>query len=420
MHHFEYKNGEYHCEDVPLSRIAEKVGTPFYCYSHATLKHHFEVFDKAFESVPHLICFAVKANSNIAILRLFAKLGGGADIVSGGELHRALIAGIPSEKIVYAGVGKTRDEIRQALKAGVLMFNVESTQELLAIDAVAAELGVTARVALRINPDVDPQTHPYISTGLKQNKFGISWAAALEEYRLAKGLNNIEITGIHKHIGSQITQITPFVDALDRTLTLVRQLKDEGIDIRNIDIGGGLGITYKDEAPPHPRELAEKIAPMLKETGCRIIFEPGRVLVGNAGALVTRVLYTKVNEGKNFFIVDAGMNDLARPSLYGSFHGIIPLDEDANERTKVSADVVGPICESGDFLAKDRVLPLFRPGDIMAVMSAGAYGFSMSSNYNSRRRAAEVLVNGSRFDIIRERETIDDLIHGENVPDYLD
>lgn len=420
MHHFEYKNGEYHCEGVPLSRIAEQVGTPFYCYSHATLKHHFEVFDKAFESVPHLICFAVKANSNIAILRLFAKLGGGADIVSGGELHRALIAGIPSEKIVYAGVGKTRDEIRQALKAGVLMFNVESTQELLSIDAVAAELGVTACVALRINPDVDPQTHPYISTGLKQNKFGISWAAALEEYRLAKGLNNIEITGIHKHIGSQITQITPFVDALDRTLNLVRQLKDEGIDIRNIDIGGGLGITYKDEAPPHPRELAEKIAPMLKETGCRIIFEPGRVLVGNAGALVTRVLYTKVNEGKNFFIVDAGMNDLARPSLYGSFHGIIPLDEEANERTKVSADVVGPICESGDFLAKDRVLPLFRPGDIMAVMSAGAYGFSMSSNYNSRRRAAEVLVNGSRFDIIRERETIDDLIQGENVPDYLD
>lgn len=420
MHHFDYKNGEYHCEDVPLSRIAEKVGTPFYCYSHATLKHHFEVFDKAFESVPHLICFAVKANSNIAILRLFAKLGGGADIVSGGELHRALIAGVPPEKIVYAGVGKTRDEIRQALKAGVLMFNVESTQELLAIDAVAAELGVKARVALRINPDVDPQTHPYISTGLKQNKFGISWAAALEEYRQAKGLANIEITGIHKHIGSQITQITPFADALDRTLALVRQLKDEGIDIRHVDIGGGLGITYKDEAPPHPRELAEKIAPMLKETGCKIVFEPGRVLVGNAGALVTRVLYTKVNEGKNFFIVDAGMNDLARPSLYGSFHGILPLSAEANERKKVSADVVGPICESGDFLAKDRVLPLFRQGDMMAVMSAGAYGFTMSSNYNSRRRVAEVLVNGSRFDVIRERENIDDLIRGEKVPDYLD
>ncbi|MBI4666346.1 MAG: diaminopimelate decarboxylase [Nitrospinae bacterium] len=420
MHHFEYKDGEYHCEDVPLSRIAEKVGTPFYCYSSATLKRHFEVFDKAFESVPHLICFAVKANSNLAVLKLFAKSGGGADIVSGGELFRALKAGVPAERIVYAGVGKTRDEIRQALQAGILMFNVESSQELMAIDAVAAEMGVKARVTLRVNPDVDAKTHPYISTGLKQNKFGISYTSALEEYRQARTLANIEIVGIHKHIGSQITQIAPFVDALEKTLDLVRQLKEEGIVIRYIDIGGGLGITYKDEAPPHPKDLADAVAPLLKDTGCTIVFEPGRVLVGNAGALVTRVLYTKHNEGKTFFVVDAGMNDLARPSLYGSYHGILPVSAEVAERKKVSADVVGPICESGDFLAKDRVLPSFKQGELMSVMSAGAYGFTMSSNYNSRRRVAEVMVNGSNFEVVRERETMEDLIRGEKVPSFLE
>ena len=419
MHHFEYKNGEYHCEDTPLSKIAEDVGTPFYCYSHATLTRHFDVFNKAFEGIPHLVCFAVKANSNIAVLRLFAKAGGGADIVSGGELYRALKAGVPPEKIVYAGVGKTRLEIRDALKSGVLMFNVESSQELLAIDAVAAEMGVKAPVALRVNPDVDPQTHPYISTGLKENKFGINYDSALDEYRQAAGLEHIEVVGVHKHIGSQITQLSPFIDALEKTLDLVRRLREEGIGIRYIDMGGGLGITYKDEAPPHPSELARMIGPMLKDSGCTIIFEPGRVIAGNAGALITKVLYVKVNEGKTFYIVDAAMNDLARPSLYGSYQGIAPVFEEINGRKKVSADVVGPICESGDFLAKDRVLPLFRQGELMAVMSAGAYGFTMSSNYNSRPRVPEILVKGDRYDVIRQRETLEDLTRGESIPDYL-
>ncbi len=419
MRHFEYKNGEYYCEDVPLSTIAKEVGTPFYCYSHATLSRHYDVFDKAFETIPHLICFAVKANSNLSVLKIFSKLGGGADIVSGGELFRALKAGMEPGKIVFAGVGKKKDEIKSALEAGILMFNVESSQELLAIDTVAAELGVKAKVALRVNPNVDPQTHPYISTGLKENKFGINYDSAFEEYRQASALDNIEVVGAHMHIGSQITQITPFVDALDKTLALVRGLENEGINIQYIDVGGGLGITYNDEAPPHPKELAEAIAPLLKDSGRTIIFEPGRVIAGNAGALVTSVMYTKINEGKTFYIVDAAMNDLARPSLYGSYQGIVPLDEDTTSRKKVSADVVGPICESGDFLAKDRILPVLKQGEMIAVMSAGAYGFTMSSNYNSRPRVPEILVNGSQFNIIRERETYDDLVRGETVPDYL-
>ncbi|MDH5679562.1 MAG: diaminopimelate decarboxylase [Nitrospinota bacterium] len=420
MHHFDYKDGQFHCEDVPLAKIAEEVGTPFYCYSHATLLRHFTVFDQAFAEVPHLVCFAVKANSNLAVVRLFAKAGGGADIVSGGELYRAQRAGVPAEKIVYAGVGKTRAEIETALKAGILMFNVESSQELLLIDSVAGKLGVKAPVALRVNPDVDPQTHPYISTGLKQNKFGISIELALEEYRHASRLSNIEIVGMHKHIGSQITLVSPFADALEKTLELVAKLREEGINIRYVDIGGGLGITYNDEAPPHPEELAKAIVPMLKETGCTIVFEPGRVLVGNAGALVTQTLFTKINADKTFIIVDAAMNDLARPSLYGSYQHIVPVLQEAVGRKKVSADVVGPICESGDFLAKDRVLPEFRLGELMAVMSAGAYGFTMSSNYNSRPRVPEVLVNGATYDVIRTRETMDDLVRGESIPAYLE
>ncbi|VAX24595.1 Diaminopimelate decarboxylase [hydrothermal vent metagenome] len=419
MHHFEYKNGQFHCEDVPLSEIAEQVGTPFYCYSYATLHRHFTVFDKAFEKVPHTICFAVKANSNLSVLRLFAKEGGGADVVSGGELFRALKAGVPADKIVYAGVGKTKEEIRQALGAGILMFNVESSQELLAIDTVAAEMGVKAPIALRINPAVDPKTHPYISTGLKTSKFGISYAHAIEEYRHAASLENIEVVGVHKHIGSQITLVSPFVDALEKTLDVVKNLEEEGIGIRYIDIGGGLGIPYKDEAPPHPKELAENIVPMLEKTGLHIIFEPGRVIAGNAGALVTRVLYTKENEEKIFFIVDAGMNDLVRPSLYDSYQHVAPVDESVGLRRKISSDVVGPICESGDFLARDRVLPEFKPGDLMAVMSAGAYGFTMSSNYNSRPRVPEVLVKGDSYDIIRDRENYDDLVKGERIPSYL-
>jgi diaminopimelate decarboxylase len=376
------------------------------------------VFSDAFKEVPHLICFAEKANSNIAILRIFIKEGGGLDIISGGELYRALQASADPQKIVYAGVGKTRDEIRYALKSNILMFNVESTQELFVIDEVAEELHTKARVALRINPDVDPETHKYIATGLKDSKFGISIANAVKEYKLAERLENIDIVGIHKHIGSQITQTGPFVDAVEKIISLADILKKEGIEIKYLNIGGGLGITYKDESPPHPKELAAELVPILSKTDYTIIFEPGRVIVGNAGILVTKVLYTKVNEGKNFIVVDAGMNDFIRPSLYDSYQRILPvIKPDASE--KITADVVGPICESGDFLAKDRILPNFQKDNLIAVMSTGAYGFTMSSNYNSRCRIPEVLVKGDQHYVIREREEYTDLIKGEKIPEFL-
>ncbi len=413
MHHFHYKNGRMCCEDVPLEKIAQEVGTPFYCYSNETLLRHYKVFDEAFKDVDHLVCFAVKANSNIGLLHEMVKAGAGCDIVSGGELFRALKAGCDPRKIVYAGVGKTEEEIEYALKSNILMFNVESTQELFALDTVAGRLGTKAAVALRVNPDVDPKTHPYISTGLKKNKFGIAIEKALEEYKLAAGLKNIEVVGIHQHIGSQITQVQPFVDAVDRLLAFVDALKEAGIGIKYIDIGGGLGIPYKDEAPPAPAELAREIVPLLKKHGCTIVFEPGRLIVGNAGVLVSRVLYTKQTEAKGFFIVDAGMNDLVRPTLYQAHQAIQPVEEEVNKRAKAEVDVVGPICETGDFLAKDRILPEFKKGELMAVMSAGAYGFTMSSNYNSRRRAAEVLVKGDKYYVVRDRETWDDLVRGE-------
>ena len=420
MHYFDYRLGELYCEEVPIKKIAEEVGTPFYCYSHGTLLRHYNVFDHSFEKVPHIVCFAVKANSNLAVLKLFARQGGGADIVSGGELYRAQKAGIPPGKIVYAGVGKTRQEIISALKAGILMFNVESSQELLTIDSIASEMGVKAPIALRINPNVDPQTHPYVSTGLKENKFGISHTTVLEEYKLAISLKNIDVVGVHKHIGSQITMVSPFVDALEKTIDIVEKLKEGGINIKYIDIGGRLGITYEDEAPPQPNDLAKAIEPLLLKSGCTIIFEPGRVIVGNAGILVATVLYSKKNDDKTFFIVDAAMNDLARPSLYNSYHGIAPVEMEVNAREKIVADIVGPICESGDFLAKDRTLPNYKPGDLMSIMSSGAYGFSMSSNYNSRPRVAEVMVNGDRFDVVRAREKVEDLVNGEVIPEYLE
>ncbi|MBI5185283.1 MAG: diaminopimelate decarboxylase [Nitrospinae bacterium] len=419
MHDFQFKDAELFAEKIPVRKIIEEVGTPFYLYSANTISNHFKAFDSAFEKVPHTVCFAAKSCSNIAILRLLAGLGAGMDIVSGGELHRALLAGVDPGKIVYAGVGKTKEEIKYALETGIMMFNVESTQELFAIDEAAEDLGKKARVSLRVNPDVDPKTHPYISTGLKQNKFGINIDDAFEEYKLAKGLENIEVVGIQKHIGSQITQISPFVDALEKVVNLANRLRDEaGINIQYLDIGGGLGITYKDESPPHPRELAAAIVPMLEKTGYTIVFEPGRLIMGNAGVLVAKVLYTKVNEGKNFVIVDAGMNDLVRPSLYGSYQEIIPVVK-KNGKPKIVADIVGPICESGDFLAKDRTLPTFEQGDFLAVMSAGAYGFSMSSNYNSRPRVAEVLVKGDEFHVIRRRESYEDLVRGEEIPAFL-
>jgi diaminopimelate decarboxylase len=418
MHHFQYRGDDLYCEEVPVARIASEVGTPAYLYSHATLTRHFRVFDEAFAGVPHLVCFAMKANANLAVLKLFSDLGGGLDVVSGGELYRGLKAGVPPERIVYAGVGKSRDEIACALKADLLMFNVESSQELRLIHEVASGMGVRARVALRVNPDVDPKTHPYISTGLMKSKFGIDIGQALEEYEAARALRSLEVVGIHQHIGSQITEVQPFVDSLEKTAALVRKLRARGMDIRYLDVGGGLGITYRDEEPPLPADFARALMGVVRDLGTILILEPGRVLVGNAGILVTRVLYTKQSPAKRFVVVDAGMNDLARPSLYGSYHGIQPVRREAG-RPEVTVDVVGPICESGDFLAKDRMLPRCAPGELLAVLSAGAYGHSMSSNYNARPRAPEVMVRGDGFHVVRERETFEDLVRGERTLDEL-
>jgi diaminopimelate decarboxylase len=419
MHNFEYRQGELYCEQVPVSQIAKQVGTPCYIYSHATLTRHIEAYDSAFKNIPHLIAFAMKANSNLAILRLMAKEGTGVDIVSGGELFRALKAGVPASKIVFAGVGKNADEIRDALRAGILMFNVESSAEMHAINDVAASVGKIAPVALRINPDIDPKTHPYISTGLKKSKFGIAADRALEEFRVASTLQHIHVVGVHAHIGSQLTDVTPFVESLKKVLTLVNTLKGWGIEIRYLNIGGGLGITYSDEKPPLPHELADAISPLVQGLNLTLVMEPGRVIVGNAGILVTKALYDKIGESKRFVIVDAAMNDLIRPSLYSAYHDIRPVSEALLHRPKHSVDVVGPVCESGDFLAKDRSLPEVKPGDLLAVMSAGAYGFVMASNYNSRPRVPEVLVRDSEVHVIRERESYDDLVRGERIPAFL-
>lgn len=419
MNNFEYRQGELYCEQVPVSRIAKEVGTPCYVYSHATLLRHFHAYDGAFKDIPHIVAFAMKANSNLAILRLMAKEGSGVDIVSGGELFRALKAGVPPEKIVFAGVGKNADEIRDALKAGILMFNVESSAEIHAINDVAASIGKKARIALRINPDVDPKTHPYISTGMKKSKFGIAADRALEEYKMASSLGHIDVVGVHAHIGSQLTEVTPFVDSLKKVVGLIETLKSQGINIRYLNIGGGLGITYSEEKPPLPIDLANAISPLVKQLGVTLVMEPGRVIVGNAGILVTKALYLKQGEAKSFVIVDAAMNDLIRPSLYSAYHEIKPVDEAAGHRAKQQVDIVGPVCESGDFLAKDRMLAAVQPGELMAVMSAGAYGFVMASNYNSRPRVPEVLVKGGEIHVIRERETYEDLVKRETIPAFL-
>ncbi len=418
MHSFRYEGPELVCEQVPVRAIAEKVGTPFYLYSHETLLNHYRAYDHAFSTIPHVIAFAMKANSNLAVLRLLAKQGAGADIVSGGELYRALEAGIDARKIVFAGVGKTAAEIRYALESGILLFDVESADELRAIDRVAAGLGRRAPVALRINPDIDPKTHPYISTGMKENKFGIAIDQALGEYEIAKTLTHIDIVGVHQHIGSQLTDVTPYIDALKRLLELVERLRAAGIAITYLNIGGGLGITYQDETPPLPKDLAAAVGPLIKDLKCVLVLEPGRSIVGNAGILVTQVLYLKPGDGKRFVIVDAGMNDLIRPSLYGAYHQIQPVTRRSGAGMIV-ADVVGPVCESADFLAKDRELPDCHSGDLLAVMSAGAYGFVMASNYNARPRVAEVMVQGDRFEVVRARESYADLVRGERIPDFL-
>ncbi len=417
MHHFQYRENELYAEEVPVRQIARKVGTPFYLYSAATLRRHYRVFDQAFKTLPHLVCYAVKANSNLAVLRLLAREGAGADIVSGGELFRALKAGIPAEKIVFSGVGKTAREIRLALKAGILMFNVESLEELKSIARIARKMGKKAPIAIRVNPDVNPKTHPYISTGLKENKFGLDVETAFKAYQLAKEDPYLEIVGIDCHIGSQLTQLSPFVEALRRIKAFLKRLATLGISVRYLDLGGGLGIVYGEEEPPPPEKYAQALIEELNDLSVTLILEPGRVLVGNAGILVTKVLYYKETPAKKFLIVDAGMNDLLRPAFYQAYHEIIPVLK--KERPSIVADVVGPICETGDFLARERELPLVKPGELLAVMSAGAYGFVMASNYNSRPRPAEVMVNGEEFYVVRRRETYAKLVAGEKIPPFL-
>ena len=422
MNHFEYRNGEMFAESVPLKRIAREVGTPAYVYSLATLKRHFQVFDQAFAKVPHIVCFSVKANSNLALLRAFAKQGSGFDIVSGGELFRALKAGGDPKKIVFSGVGKKREEIESALDAGILMFNVESDEELTALNEIAAGAGKKAPISLRVNPDVDPQTHPYISTGMKKAKFGVDIKKSLETYKKAVSLRHIDVVGVDCHIGSQLTSLTPFVDALAKVReyldrVLAGEMKKEGAQIRYLDLGGGLGINYNDETPPLPEEYAKVIIEGLEGLDVTLILEPGRVIVGNAGILLTEVQYIKETDTKKFVIVDAGMNDLIRPALYGSYQAIRPVVESAAE--SIVADVVGPICESGDFFAKDREIARPRRNDLLAVMSAGAYGFTMASNYNSHPKPPEVLVDGDKYYVVRKRETMEDLIHGEVIPPSL-
>jgi diaminopimelate decarboxylase len=417
MHFFRYKNHALYAEDLEVSKIAKAVGTPLYIYSYETIKRHIEAFQNAFQPTPHLLCFALKANPNSSILRIISKLGGGADIVSGGELYRSLKAGIQSNKIVYAGVGKTEAEIRYALNSKILMFNVESSDELEFINEIAGQMNLKAPVALRVNPDIDPQTHPYISTGLKENKFGIPITEAIEFYHLAQELQHIEIMGIHKHIGSQITKLSPFVDAFKKVVELYDLLQKNNIAIPYIDMGGGLGISYHEETPPEPRELAQHILPVINGRPFTLILEPGRAIVGNAGIFVAKTLYRKKTAEKEFVIVDAGMNDLLRPSLYNAYHHIQPVID--KERKLIVSDIVGPICESGDFLAKNRLIKSPEKGELLAVMSAGAYGFSMSSNYNSRPKVAEVLVRGNEYFVITERETYDDLIRKERMPEFL-
>ena len=411
--HFPYRHGRLYCEGVPLATLADAVGTPAYVYSKASLLQSYGAYDTAFKDVPHVICYAIKANSNLGVISTLARAGAGADIVSGGELQRALRAGVPPKKIIFSGVGKTREEMRDALKADILMFNVESLSELRVLDEVAREMGTRAPVALRVNPDVDPHTHKYISTGLKTSKFGIPYTQALAAYAQAAKLPGLHVIGAQMHIGSQLTKSTPFADATARIGALVKTLRERSIDISIVDVGGGLGIRYRDETPPSHTEYATVLLPALKELGATVLLEPGRSIVGNAGALLTRVLYHKAADTKNFVVVDAAMNDLIRPAFYDSYHEILPVTEPRAGAAKETADVVGPICESGDFFAKDRELTRPDEGDLLALMSAGAYGFVMASNYNTRPRPVEVLVDGDRYTIVRRRETFEDLVAGE-------
>lgn len=411
MSAFEYRNGELHAEAVPLARIAERFGTPCYVYSRASLTAAYRDFDGAFAGRDHLVCYAVKANSTLAVLNLLARMGSGFDIVSGGELQRVLAAGGDARKVVFSGVGKSAEEMRQALAAGVLCFNVESESELGRLESVAARAGRQASISLRVNPDVDPRTHPYIATGLKESKFGVAYEDALALYVRARAMPHISIAGVGCHIGSQLTDAAPFVAALDRIIDLADRLRGEGIELTHVDIGGGLGIRYRDESPPSLADYAGAIAERLKGRPWKLLLEPGRALAGPAGLLLTRVEYLKHGRDRNFAVVDAAMNDLMRPALYDAWHEVLPVAAGEGGRTY---DVVGPVCESGDFLARGRTLALHE-GDLLAVMAAGAYGMSMSSNYNTRPRAAEIMVDGAQAHVIRERETVSELMARESL-----
>jgi diaminopimelate decarboxylase len=427
MHEFKYKNSQLYCEKIKVEDIAEKIPTPFYLYSYKTLIDHYQKLKSAFSPLEPLICYSMKANSNLALCRALIKRGAGLDIVSGGELYKALLTGCPPQKIVYASVGKTEEEIRQAIAGGILFFNVESVAELELINKVAIDIGKTASVALRINPDIEPETHSYITTGKLTNKFGLDFDMAYKILRRQDAFGRLKFNGLHMHIGSQIIQASPYVLAVKKIVKFIGKLKKEGIHIEYLNIGGGLGIIYRDEKPQTAHEFVGKIAPLLKSTGLKIILEPGRFIVGNAGILVTKILYIKRTPIKNFVIVDAGMNDLIRPSLYGAYHEILPLKRlPAGRagnmpacRTDRQYDVVGPICESGDFFAKERILAAVNEGDRLAIMSAGAYGFSMASNYNCRLKPAEVMVKGGKFYIVRKRDSYIDLARKDVIPDFL-
>ncbi len=415
MHYFNYRHNDLYCDDVKVEDIIREVGTPAFIYSKRTAIEHFRKLDAAFKGFDHTICYSIKANSNLALCHAMAEEGCGADIVSGGELFRALKAGFDSQKIVYAGVGKTASEIKYALESNIFMFNVESLPEAKLIDQIALSMNKKAKVSIRVNPDVNPHTHAYITTGKKENKFGINFHSAPEFYRSLREMKGLDVVGIHLHIGSQILTPEPYVDAIRRGTSLIKKLKDIEIDLSVMNIGGGLGIIYKDENPMTAREFADAVIPVLEDRQCcKLILEPGRHIAGNAGILVTQVTYIKQTPVKKFAIVDAGMNDLIRPCLYNAYHEIQPVHKDS-KREIHDIDVVGPICESSDFFAKDRALPEVHSGELLAIMSAGAYGFTMASNYNSRPRAVEVLVEGDRWRVVRRRETWEDLINGETI-----
>ncbi len=411
MDYFEYRNACLFAEDLALTDLAAEFGTPCYVYSRATIERHWRAFDDALSGQSHLVCYAVKANSNLAVLNLMARMGSGFDIVSVGELERVLKAGGDPAKVVFSGVAKREDEMRRALEVGIKCFNVESIAELERLNRVAAQMNTQAPVSIRVNPDVDAKTHPYISTGLKENKFGIDIEQALDVYQQAAAMSNLRLVGVDCHIGSQLTQVEPFVDALDRVLLLVEQLQQQGIELQHLDVGGGLGIRYQDETPPAPAEYAAAIKQRLNNPAIEILIEPGRAIVGNAGVLVTKVEYLKCGGHKNFAIVDAAMNDLLRPSLYSAWQEIVPLQQ-RDDVSRQEYDIVGPVCETGDFLGKDRDLAI-AAGDLLVVRSAGAYGFSMSSNYNSRPRPAELLVDGDKVHVVRRRESVADLFQQE-------